>query len=132
MAGAAAGFTTGIVSKITYSNVKTVSSGYGIFQGSRGNVDWIINQANSRGMPPGQAVDMFDEESANLYAVQRQLKELTKGNLNKLLAPGAVGKLGKVDAYILRLPEKERMLREAIASPDPNKIINEVNIDIEE
>jgi len=73
--GGAVGAVGGAFSKISLQKRQDVKEAYVVYTTAKSNVDWILNQVNSGQMSASQAVEMYNDELANLYSAEKNLKE---------------------------------------------------------
>ena len=123
-AGGLGGFVGGAFTKISYSKRQDVKQANKVYLTSKSNINWIINQVNAGKLDSITAVQMFNDEKANIYSAEKNLKQDTDSNLDRFLSGGA-DEQASVESYIRLLPEVENMLRIAMIKPNPNLIINE-------
>ena len=81
-------------------------------------------------MSPSRGRELWDIETAQMYAAERFLKQETSTQLKRFLSGGS-DELAKVQAKIRRLPEAEIEFRYAILNPDPSKIKYDAPLEIE-
>ena len=117
--GGAAGFIGGVITKITAEKRQNVKEANTVSTAAQKNIQVLINQANS-GKPVTWAE--WDVEIANLNAADRNFKDLTKTQLDRMLS-GGFDEYSKLIAYQRRLPLLEADFRNALISPNPNRIV---------
>ena len=127
--GAVLGATAAAFGKISVEKKQDVKQAYAVFTTSKSNMDFIINQVNAGKMDPATASEMWDEELANFYAAERNLKADTNTSLERFLSGGS-DEMTKLEAYKRRLPFKQQLLQQAILTPNPNMIIMENSYEV--
>lgn len=125
--GAIFGALGGAYVKVSQSKRQNVKEATAVYTQSKSNMVWIINQANAGTISPMRAVELWDEELANFYSAQRNINEEIDTNLNRFLSNGR-DEAAKIEAFSRRLPELTLQLRQALANPNPSKVILEPNI----
>lgn len=128
--GAVAGFTGAVFTKISLSKKQDVKQAYAVYTGTKSNMAYIINQVNQGKLSAVDAANMWDEELANFYSAERNIKQDTDTNLDRFLSQGA-DEAGKIEAFKRRLPYLQEQLRMAMLKPNPLNIITDTT-DVEE
>jgi len=128
--GGVAGAVGGAFTKISADKRQDVKTAYATGLGANNNMDWIINQVNAGKLGAAQAIDMWDEELANLYSAERNLKKETSTNLNRFIS-GGTDEMAKIEKLKRRLEQKEALLIQALQNPNPNAAILNEEIPLE-
>lgn len=117
--GAGIGALGGAFTKISFEKRQDVKQAVEVYKGAKGNMAWIINEVNAGRMSGEQATELFDEELANYYAAERNIKDLNRNNLQKFLSNGGE-EARRIEAFGRRIPTIQRNLQLAILAPNPN------------
>lgn len=119
--GAVAGGGFALLGQIVLDQRQSVKESRKFLTTGRTRDNEILNMANS-GVDPSIIVEMYNLNLANLYAARRNLKEKTKTAIGRQLS-GAMDELIEVEAYLDLEEFRRQQLINAIANPDPNKIL---------
>lgn len=128
IAGAVVGAVIGAYTKISISKKQDVKEAFTNYNAAKSNLDWIINNVNNGVLSPQQAVELWDDNLATIYAAQRALKKETSTSLKRFLSGGS-DEMAKIDAYVQRLPFNQALLVQALQTPNPSKIIQSLDIE---
>lgn len=128
--GAVGGFIVGglgaVFGKISLDKRQDVKQAFATYRATSSNMAYIINSANSGKIDGITAANMWDEELANFYSAERNLKKMTEGKIGRELS-GAMDEYNKVEGFGRRIPTMQALLADAILTPDPNKVLADPN-----
>lgn len=126
--GAAGGAILGTAGSLYVSTLRkkrdNVKEAMSLFDGSRNNMKFIINQVNAGRMTNIEAAELWDEELANFYAAERNMKELTDSDLDRFLSKG-LDQYEELESFKRRLPYMQGLLAQAIMQPNANMMLQE-------
>jgi len=116
--GAVAGAGGAILTKVSAQERQDVKNSYTLYKTSSSNMAKIINLVNAGKMSPIDARIRFNEELANFYIAESNLKQDTSTSVKRLLS-GGEDEMIKLDSFRRALPDIEVSLALAMMKPNP-------------
>lgn len=120
-AGAIGFGTIGAYKSITADARDNVEKNQELFKQAKDNLQWIITETQSNRLPPSEAVTLWNENLANLYASERNIKAWTQDDLDRFLSGGA-DEYTEITAYVQRIPTLNQQFNIALTQGGTSRL----------